>query len=371
VRLSSAITSSTRTRLCVLVAASTALAGLAGGAPASAAPSGPSGSAFVWAHDPTSASYTPSSGYQWNSTSPWTAVNTVTRSGVGSYTVFLPGLAAVSGTVLVTAYGSTNDYCKVGSWGPNGTQQAVNVRCYNSAGQPADSTYTLSYSNRSWGSRGYVWADQPGSASYNPSAPYQANSSGATNRITRSGVGTYQVILPNLGASAGHVEVTAYGYGSERCKTSGWGASGTDQSIGVRCFTAAGAAVDTYFTLTYVRDGNVLGEPVCCSSDGNPTAYAWASQPTTASYTPVSNYHFPGWAASTITRVGTGDYTFKTPINLNSGNVQVTAYGGGSEHCKVMYWNSSEGIRVRCFAAAGSPVDSLFDVSFAGPFVIG
>jgi hypothetical protein len=231
--------------------------------------------------------------------------------------------------------------------------------------------YTLAYSNRTGGSRGYVWADQPTSASYNPSAPYQGNSSGATNRITRSGVGNYQVILPNIGASAGHVQVTAYGYGTERCKTSGWGPSGSDQSIGVRCYTAAGAPVDTYFTLTYVRDGNVLGESVCCSPDGNPTAYVWASQPTTASYNPSGPYHFPGWATSTITRVGTGDYRFKTSVNLGNGNVQVTAYGGGAEYCKVGYWNASDGIRVLCYTATGSPADTFFDASFVGPFVIG
>jgi hypothetical protein len=356
----------------MFVAAVTGLVGLVAATPASAAPTGPYGSAFVWAHDPTAASYVPSAGYQWNSTNRWSAVNTVTRSGVGSYTVLLPGLGASSGTVLVTAYGSTKDYCKVGSWGPSGSAQAIYVRCYNSAGQLADSQYTLSYSNGNGGkSRGYVWADQPSSASYTPYGAYQGNSSGATNRITRSGVGAYQVIFPNLGASAGHVQVTAYGYGSERCKVTGWSPSGADQSVGVRCHTAAGAAVDTYFTATYVRDSNVLGESVCCNSDGNPTAYAWASQPTTASYTPAAAYHFPGWAASTITRTGTGSYQFKTPVGLDNGNVQVTAYGSGSEYCKVVYWNSSEGVRVQCYTATGNPVDTNFDVSFVGPFVIG
>jgi hypothetical protein len=339
--------------------------------PASATPTGPIGSAFVWASSPTTASYVPPSTYQWNSTS-GVAVNSITRSGVGSYTVNLPGLGASSGTVLVTAYGSTTDYCKVVNWGPNHTSQAINVHCFTNVGAPADSQFTLSYSNGNTGnSRGYAWANEPTSPSYTPSTSYQGNTTGATNTITRSGVGAYQVIFPNLAAAAGHAQVTAYGAGSERCKVAGWGPSGGAQAVSVRCFTAAGAAADTLFTITYVRDGNVLGETVCCGPNGNPTAYAWADQPTAASYAPASAYQFPGWASSTITRAGTGDYMFKTPVNLGDGNVQVTAYGGGSEYCKVVNWNDVDGVRVHCYTAAGAPVDTFFDVSFVGPYIIG
>jgi hypothetical protein len=369
-RFSSAFRSHTRTHVRALIATSVAaVAGLSGvvatAGPAAAAPSAPFGSAFVWANNPTAASYVPSATYQWNSTSPTVAVNRITRTGVGAYTVYLPGLGVASGTVLVTAYGSSKDYCKVASWGPSGTRQAINVRCYNRLGTKVNTTFTLSYSNRSLGNRAYVWANRPTTASYTPSAPYQANSTGATNRITRSGKGNYRVILPNLGAGAGHVQVTAYGSGTQRCKTSDWGPSGTNQSIGVRCFTVAGAAADTTFTLTYVRNGNVLGQPVGNGTTGNPTAYAWANLPTTRSYTPSNAYRF-GAAKATITRVGTGDYKFKTPLNLANGNVQVTAYGSGSQHCKVAYWNNVDGIRVKCFTAKGNPVNTQFDVAFTG-----
>jgi hypothetical protein len=367
-----------RAVIALFLAAAAVLLNLVAGAPAGAAPIAPIGNAFVWAHDPTAASYTPSATYQFNSTQPWQAVNTISRTGTGSYTVFLPNLGSPSGTVLVNAYGFTANSCKVASWGPSGTSQAVNVRCFNPAGQLADTQYTLSYNNWIGGGSdiGYVWANEPTSASYLPSPTYQANSSGATNRITRSDTGTYQVFLPNLGQSAGHVQVTAYGYGSERCKVTGWGPSGTDQFVGVRCFTTTGALADTFFTLTYVRDTNILGNnPVCCTPDGYPTAYVWAHDPTSASYVPSSLYQFSDFGARdkvTAGRLGTGYYAVHDSyVTFSEGDVQVTAYGYGSEYCHVAYWNPTDGIRVLCYDAAGNPVDTLYDASYTAGFVIG
>ena len=49
------------------------------------------------------------------------------------------------------------------------------------------------------------------------------------------------------------------------------------------------------------------------------------------------------------------------------GNVQVTAYGAGSERCKVGSWGSGGGMLsayVNCFTAAGAPVDTLFTASY-------
>ena len=364
------------TMLFVLIAAAAIMVTLTVPATARAAPSGPRGSAFVWANQPSSASYLPSPAYQWNSRHSFTAVNTITRSGVGSYTVRLPDLGAVSGTVLVTAYGPGTNNCKVLSWNPSGTAQLVNIRCFTATGVLTDTRFTMSYANHT-GVAGsdlaYVWANQPTAASYVPSQPYQANSSGATNQIQRLGTGFYLVKLPNLGRSAGHVQVTAYGPGPERCKVVSWGPNGTEQDIRVLCNTRNGTPVDTRFTLTYVRNGNVLGEPVCCQPDGNPTDYAWANQPNAASYTPSPLYQFSIPAGQiTISRLATGSYAVHVPDTLNNGNVQVTAYGGsGSAQCKVNSWTPATGIRALCFSTTGSPIDSLFDVSFVGPFVIG
>jgi hypothetical protein len=358
----------------LVVAVATVIAGLIAPATAHAAPSGARGSAFVWANQPSSPSYTPSATYQWNSRHTFAAVNTVTRSGVGRYTVRLPDLAAASGTVHVTAYGASTHHCKVANWFPSGTAQLINVRCFTRTGALVDTFYTLSYTNPGgfpW-DLGYVWANQPTSGSYVPSPSYQANSSGATNRIDRLGVGAYRVRLPNLGRAAGHVQVTAYGTGPERCKVGSWGPVGAEQNIRVRCYGLTGSPVDTRFTLTYVRNGNILGaSPLCCHPDGHPTAYAWANQPTAASYTPAPAYQFADFGQSTISRLGVGSYAVHPPRSLSNGNVQITAYGDGSAQCKVSSWTSASGIRVLCFTTAGRPVDTFYDVSFVGPFIIG
>ena len=214
------------TMLLVLIAVAAIMVTLTVPATARAAPGGPRGSAFVWANQPFSASYRPNPNYQWNSRHPFTAVNTITRTAVGSYAVQLPDLGAVSGTVLVTAYGPGTSNCKVQSWGPNGTAQSVKVRCFTATGRPADAPFTMSYTNNTGidgSDLAYVWANLPSAASYVPSRSYQANSSGATNQIQRLDTGTYLVKLPNLGRRAGHVQVTAYGSGPERCKVISWG----------------------------------------------------------------------------------------------------------------------------------------------------
>src|SRR5262245_36631144 len=83
--------------------------------PAHAAPAYWYGYAYVWANDPTSAigvPYTPHLSYQYSSTA---AQSSVTRLGTGSYSVRLRYLGPY-GTALVTAYGSTDDRCKISHW---------------------------------------------------------------------------------------------------------------------------------------------------------------------------------------------------------------------------------------------------------------
>lgn len=94
----------------------------------------------------------------------------------------------------------------------------------------------------------YLWADQASTASYTPNLTYQRNSSGATNTMVRTGVGVYQAHLPNLGALAGVVHVTAYGSVPHTCKVASWGPSGSTPDVDVRCFDALGAPVDTPYT---------------------------------------------------------------------------------------------------------------------------
>jgi hypothetical protein len=212
---------------------------------------------YVRADQSTTASYTPASDLRFNSTG---GTNTVTRASTGNYTVRMPGLGArVGGTVLVTAFGTDSKTCKVVGWSSSGSALLITAQCHNAAGSASDSKFTITYSNQistlgvTGAKAGYLWADNPVSASYTPFAPYQFNSTGATNTVTRNGTGDYTVHLPGLSGNNGHVQVTAYGTGSERCKVGSWGDSGSGLDAHIRCFTPAGSPVDTLYTVSYTR----------------------------------------------------------------------------------------------------------------------
>jgi hypothetical protein len=224
---------------------------------------------------------------------------------------------------------------------------------------------------------GYVWADQPTASSYTPSSTYQVNFTGASNTITRNGVGAYTITFPGLGGDyspggGGTVNVTAYGWGSESCKVqSWWYAPGASVLVNVLCFDTKGAPVDTYFSATFTIYPTPLNDARF--------AYAWADQPYAPSYTPSTLYQHnsEGQAALTITRGGTGDYTvripgmtqqvsFSTPPG-NGGSVTVTAYGTGPESCKVGNWwfdSTDAYVHVYCFIPAGAPVDTMFTMTY-------
>lgn len=97
--------------------------------------------ATAWVSDPTAARSRPPRAYRWSSNgkSPL-----ITRSGTGVYTVRFPGQAA-GGAAFVTAYGTTDRVCQVGSIAKRGTTATVGVRCFRGNGRPADSRFTIGW----------------------------------------------------------------------------------------------------------------------------------------------------------------------------------------------------------------------------------
>jgi hypothetical protein len=98
--------------------------------------------------------------------------------------------------------------------------------------------------------------------------------------------------------------------------------------------------------------------------------FVWASDPAAASYTANASYAYnSAGGAITIRRTAAGQYAV-TFAGLAKGarsasNVQVTAYGPGSESCGVVGWSGSEDlvVSVRCIASAsGQPADARFTV---------
>jgi hypothetical protein len=324
---------------------------------------------YVWANEPASASYTPNATYSFNSSGG--AIN-ISRSGAGTYAVRFAGLgggASAGGNVLVTSYGGGSENCKVANWLSGGADFTANVRCFTAAGVAIDTMYTVRvtwYNSPSPGRRiSYAWADNPASASYTPSTMYSFNSIGGAINISRSGVGTYAVRFSDFGsgqgAIGGNVLVTAYGGGTETCKAASWDNSGADYIVNVRCFTAAGAAVDTMYTVQAAWGH---------SSSFNPlSGYAWADSSASASYTPSTMFSFNSAALPvSATRSGVGAYAVRFSGlggGSSGGNVQVTAYGSDAATCKVGSWNFAPTDfipNVRCFKS-GVPVDTRYSIN--------
>ncbi len=228
------------------------------------------GIAYLWSNNASPAgTYTPDDLYQYNSRG---VNNTVTRLGIGQYRVKFPSMQRNAaeqnkgGTVLVTAYGTNNVYCKVVGWEQDATN-AINagVNCFNASGSSADSLFTASFL-REPGTLGiandadesaahYVWADQPSTASYTPDTFYQSWSSPSSSAglITRLSTGSYRVSIKNLKAANDTTAiVTAYGGGSARCSIQSWGGSAAVTDVLVNCYSSSGAASDQLFVLYYL-----------------------------------------------------------------------------------------------------------------------
>jgi hypothetical protein len=339
--------------------------------------------AFVWADQPTAASYTPSTFYQHNSrfdesphggrnTYPAIA-NTITRLQTGVYRVDLPNFNFFGGVVHVTAYNSTG-HCNVRSWFPNGSKLEVFVGCFNAAGSFADTRFTLLfYKNaKELNAHGiaYLWANRPTTASYAADDLYQFNSRGLINTVTRTGVGQYAVSFPGMVLAAteqnkgGTVMVTSYGQTRNTCKVANWFQTGQTITANIRCYTPAGTLVDALFTASFMREPGTLG--IARDSDESTAHYVWANSPTLASYTPsifYQAYSSAGNSLSTITRLGTGQYSVTIP-NLKSFDdtlAIVTSYGGSSGHCSVAFWGGSPvQVRVNCYSSSGVLADDFF-----------
>jgi hypothetical protein len=323
---------------------------------------------FVWSQG-TTGTFTADSGYSYSSAGS-SAANTITQIDTGVYNVDFPGLGAeTGGNVQVTAYGGGSARCKVGGWSSYGGTLSTTVYCHDTSGQPVDTQFTASYvrhAGTDYGtSGGYLWADQPTTPEYTPSAYYQYNATGARNTITRNDVGQYVATFPGVDLNGGSVEVTAYGWGSEYCKVAGWGSN----AVWVNCFNNDGTPADTYFTLNFTDQ----------SPGATPSyQYAWADQPTASSYTP-SPYYQKGSRARecgtdagtvTISRNDVGNYTAILPVLSPAGsNVKVTAYGWGNETCKVVGWygagNGGTAVNIACYDATGQPVDTYYDFVYA------
>lgn len=323
--------------------------------------------AFALADQPATASYTPPASHNQLG-----GPVTITRLGTGSYQVQFTSFATYThgGNVQVTAFGSWNGvlglYCKVSA----ATLDTVSVNCFNVTGVATDSYFTVLFlKNASLPTAlAYAWANDPGSASYTPVATHSYNPAGGAITATRTGVGVYTMTWSGFGALGaqvglgfgGHPNVTAHGSGSARCAITGW----SGDSVGVRCFTASGASADSAYMVMFARPD--------LKDDG--LAYAWASSPTSSSYTPHPTYYFnSGSGPGPAQRFGVGTYRMNFPAyflrGFGEGHVQVNSYPTSPTEvrCQVAGWDLNY-VDVRCHNPVnGNPVDALYNVMFIKP----
>jgi len=119
--------------------------------------------------------------------------------------------------------------------------------------------------------------------------------------------------------------------------------------------------------LAAAADSRNIPHPAC---PPDKLAYAWANNPGAASYTPSLPYSYNSAGGPiTITRASKGNYMVRFAglggNGLVGGDVQVTPYGPGREHCRVFNWSSGGPdfiVNVKCFNTIGVPDDVRYTV---------
>jgi len=189
---------------------------------------------------------------------------TVTKPAgtTGRYVVTFSGLSGLLGgrsAVHVNQYGFDDTYCK--PVGARLVSDKVEVRCFKASTRAAANAGFTLLVTRDYANRAFAYAHQPTATDYSPNAQGSWNPAGSS-RVFRSGVGKYRVVFKGLGAqlppnAAGHVQVNAVGTGKAHCKPQEFGGT-PDLGISVRCFSAAGALVDSKFTVLFLLPASHL-----------------------------------------------------------------------------------------------------------------
>lgn len=322
---------------------------------------------YVLANQPATANYIANTGYEFNSTG---GAIEITRAGAGQYTVRFAGMGALGGIAHVQHYGSLNNgLCTVASWGSPffSPDLYVNVRCFNSAGAPADSRFVAHFTNRtvSEGRFAYLWADNPNNSPYLANASYSYDSTGVRTTVDPYDVGVYKVYL-NAALELqgtdefgdGHLQVTAYNTSAVRC-TVGIDDDENPVALTVVCRDADGDLTNTKFVLSYSHGTSHLG-----TGDAHGSAVI-DTQMNTASVVAWSGTG----SEPTVVRANVGTYQVKFgSLAVPKGHAIASALGS-VRYCHVASWlggnNGEEVVNVRCInSVTGLAADASFGISF-------
>ncbi|MES2306712.1 MAG: Ig-like domain-containing protein [Gemmatimonadota bacterium] len=216
----------------------------------------------------------------------------------------------------------------------------------------------------------YFWNnDQNPAAVYEPTTGYSFASFAGAFSVNKAGTGNYTVGYPQIGRATRETEalfVTAYGTPDGYfCRVGGW----NDVAANLSCFDAAGTPADARFDFT------VLGSATFAGRYG----YAWVDDAASATSIASPDYRYSSSGLPiTVSHSGAGVYSvrFAGLARANGADregVIVSTYGGGATaiQCQLGGWVSAGAntdVEVRCFNAAGDPIDSRFDIALiSGP----
>ncbi|MEV4312860.1 hypothetical protein [Actinocrispum sp. NPDC049592] len=172
--------------------------------------------------------------------------------------------------------------------------------------------------------------------------------------------GVYQVTFGGVGGPGGVVHVTAISSAGHSCQALAWGASLPNEIVLVRCYNAAGVLANTGFTVTYSRSTPLIVGPGQHAYADVPGPGVPANRFNQLGAVTAVDTNGPPPGEMTVTFAGVASPTF-------AGNIQVTAVNQVAVRCKVSGWIPTPNLQVRvwCFNAAGTPVDSRFTISYS------
>jgi hypothetical protein len=189
-------------------------------------------------------------------------VNSATHGVKGVWVVKFPGLTTPgprAGGLQATAVNpQMGARCKVNNWASGASGQLVRVTCFDPAGAPLDTRFTLTFQYRRslYGaalppkSFGYVW-NQP------PQGPSLTNFNSVlgpgANTVVPGNSSLNVVTFKNIGVAPDDVQVTAFGGGSGFCGLNiAWKRIGTAAVVrDVNCFTTTGTPAVAGFFVSY------------------------------------------------------------------------------------------------------------------------
>ncbi|OPC78162.1 hypothetical protein B4N89_38875 [Embleya scabrispora] len=290
----------------------------------------------------------------------------VTHTAVGRHVVILPDSAAPGGIahVSVSDYAANGVSCQPVRWWPQGTDERVEVACFDRTGTPADIPFTGLFlagdrngPYQQASSRGYVHADEPAAARQLPAAASRQN----TGAVTRTGTGRYAVAVA---ADTESVQVSPVGTTPRHCALTAL-AGGT---ASVACATHGGAPADTAFTLSHTGRQSPLDDTRVPHAVHLTVADAPGGAAPTITGSWMSR---PG--SADVTRTATGRYTLHLTVGYLTSYAHLTAVGGG--YCTTVLRNDYGTkddvlMYLACYTATGAPADKGFRLSYltASPY---